>query len=253
VFHAGNEAATAESQQAQEAAPRAQPTATRNQWNILNHRISEVDRKVDEYHTISQASIGSLRSHINQQFSTFSKEIHSLRIQPQRQMWHAMYRRQQQQGRQGLNQQQQQPQQQEQENPLGDVGAPTITGVGLPRLLQPRPPRLALEGNRVPLLRAELGNPRTLHDLWTEWTHGIGGLKPAKDFTREERGRDRTKCKYCRRKVFWMMVQKHVLAGISANMAIQRIYQCYGESNSVTTILRAMIKDKPDGHPSLRV
>ena len=34
--------------------------------------------------------------------------------------------------------------------------------------------------------------PRTLHDLWDEYTVGIGGAKPTKDYTAQERG----KCKY---------------------------------------------------------
>jgi hypothetical protein len=51
-------------------------------------------------------------------------------------------------------------------------------------------------------LVAELSKtPKTLNGLWTEYHYGIGGLKPAKDFTPSERGR----CKktYSQRKAVW--------------------------------------------------
>lgn len=44
-------------------------------------------------------------------------------------------------------------------------------------------------------------NPRTLFILWQEFEFGIGGRKPAKDFTAIERGR--SKYAYHRRKVVW--------------------------------------------------
>jgi hypothetical protein len=47
----------------------------------------------------------------------------------------------------------------------------------------------------------------------------------------------------------WM----HVDAGVSAEVAIDQIYAAYGRRLSVTKILSAMIKDKPDGHPNLHL
>ena len=46
--------------------------------------------------------------------------------------------------------------------------------------------------------------PKTLFVLWQEWEVGIGGRKPAKLFTRVERGR--VKFIYCRRKILWETV-----------------------------------------------
>jgi Transcriptional activator of glycolytic enzymes len=44
-------------------------------------------------------------------------------------------------------------------------------------------------------------NPRSLYLIWEEWTTGLHGNKPASQFTREERGKN--KCKFCRRKILW--------------------------------------------------
>ena len=100
---------------------------------------------------------------------------------------------------------------------------------------------------------AELSKtPRSLFDLWTEYVYGIGGRKPAKDFTFTERGK--CKFKYCRRKVVWDCISRHVNAGYLAPTAIDRIYQCYGRSQTVSYIIVAMVKDKKTGgHPNLRI
>ena len=50
--------------------------------------------------------------------------------------------------------------------------------------------------------------PRSLYDLWTEYMHGIGGRKPASQFSHGERGK--SKHKYFCRNVVWKMVQKLV-------------------------------------------
>ena len=109
--------------------------------------------------------------------------------------------------------------------------------------------------NDILMCRAELSKgPGTLNELWVEWTHGIGGLKPAKDFTLKERGNN--KFAYSRRRVFWDPVAEHVKAGVSAELTIAKIYAAYGRSLPVTKILRKMTADKKlDGgcHPNLRV
>ena len=97
--------------------------------------------------------------------------------------------------------------------------------------------------------------PKDLHSLWTEYTHGLGGLKAARDFTPAERGRE--KRKYSKRKVFWDVIAKFVDAGWSASSAVDRVYEIYGRHVSVTTILVVMLRDRkhynglPD--PRLRV
>ena len=104
-----------------------------------------------------------------------------------------------------------------------------------------------------PQLIAELSkHPKTLFDLWTEYAFGIGGRKAAKDFNSHERG----KCRfvYCKRKVVWDCISLHVNAGYLAATAIDRILDCYGRNQTVTSIINAMVADKKNGgNPNLRV
>ena len=51
-------------------------------------------------------------------------------------------------------------------------------------------------------------SPKSLHILWLEHQHGIGGRKPVKLFTPVERGR--VKHKYCMRKSFWELISRMV-------------------------------------------
>ena len=84
--------------------------------------------------------------------------------------------------------------------------------------------------------------PRTLYDLWVEYQTGIGGRKPARDFTAQERGLD--KYRYYRRKHVWDIVVNLVNAGVQARVAIDRIYNHYGANRSVTKIIRDIMRDK---------
>ena len=94
--------------------------------------------------------------------------------------------------------------------------------------------------------------PKTLFDLWHEFQFGLAGSKPAKEFTSEERGKN--KSVYSRRKVFWDCITKLVNAGFTSDVAIDKVYECYGRGTSVTKILLLMIRDRKDGgHPTLRV
>ena len=105
---------------------------------------------------------------------------------------------------------------------------------------------------RPALIAALSKGPRTLFDLWEEYAFGIGGKKPAKDFTSFERGACRFV--YCRRKVFWDCVSKHVNAGYLAVTAIDRILEAYGRNKTVSSILVLMVRDKPaGGHANLRL
>ena len=78
----------------------------------------------------------------------------------------------------------------------------------------------------VPCVTTLTANPRTLHLLWEEYEHGIAGRKAARIFLREERGR--VKHKYCRRKI----IAARVRAGFTAQVAIDRSYQVYGENTA---------------------
>ena len=84
--------------------------------------------------------------------------------------------------------------------------------------------------------------PKNLYLLWAEWQTGIGGRKPAKEFTREERGK--VKCKYTRRKVVWDQVSRMIRSGLSADVAIEQIYTSYGQGSSVTDIINRLRFDK---------
>ena len=91
---------------------------------------------------------------------------------------------------------------------------------------------------------AKLSRVRTLGMLWTEYTIGLHGNKPAKSFSSKERGADKTK--YCRRKRFWDAVEKVTAShGINSALAISRIRIVYGRNNAtVTKILEELGKDK---------
>jgi hypothetical protein len=77
--------------------------------------------------------------------------------------------------------------------------------------------------------------------------------KAARIFSREERGQ--VKHKYHRRKVVWDFVASLVRAGFTAQVAIDRIYQIYGEATPVTHIINRMKQDQSAGiaHPLLQV
>jgi Transcriptional activator of glycolytic enzymes len=100
---------------------------------------------------------------------------------------------------------------------------------------------LALAANPSP--RAKLSKtPKTLHNLWTEWTTGIGGNKAAKDFTPAERGKVRQE--YSRRKVAWEKISQLVNAHHTADRAIELIYLVYGNNRTLTDILKRMQQDR---------
>ena len=88
-------------------------------------------------------------------------------------------------------------------------------------------------------------SPKSLHDLWHEFQFGLNGSKPAREFTLKERGKN--KSLYCRRKVFWDTVSLLVRAGFTSKIAINKVYQVYGRSTSVTIILVMMVRDRKTG------
>ena len=94
--------------------------------------------------------------------------------------------------------------------------------------------------------------PKDLYVLWAEYEHGVGGVKPAKSFTRAERGHN--KFAFSRRAVFWRMVVSLVARGHTSDLAIDKIYGVYGRKLGVSAILAAMRKDRKEqgGHPELR-
>jgi hypothetical protein len=94
--------------------------------------------------------------------------------------------------------------------------------------------------------------PKSLFVLWQEFEVGIAGRKAARLFTRVERGRN--KFIYYRRKVVWDSVAEQIRRGYSAQTAIDRIYEVYGQELSVTQIINKMLIDRrTGGKPQLRI
>ena len=97
-----------------------------------------------------------------------------------------------------------------------------------------------------------LKRPKDLYQLWHEFQFGCNGAKPAKDFSREERGAN--KFAYSRRKVFWDVVSGLVRSGFTSDSAIDKVYDVFGRSKPVTSILVSLRQQRTNGlHPSLRV
>jgi len=65
--------------------------------------------------------------------------------------------------------------------------------------------------------------------LWNEYEFGLGGRKPARQFTAVERGA--VKFSYSRRKTAWDAIDRMVRSGATAQVAIDRIYGVYGRLN----------------------
>ena len=87
-----------------------------------------------------------------------------------------------------------------------------------------------------------MARPGNLHNLWKEYMVGLNGNKAARLFTAEERGQ--ASVTYCRRNAFWSVISTMVRSGVSADVAVDRVYQTYGYNLSITAILRQMAKDK---------
>ena len=88
-------------------------------------------------------------------------------------------------------------------------------------------------------------NPRSLHVLGEEYERGIGERRAARLFTRDKRGR--VKHKYHRRKMVWDLISILVCGGLTAQVAIDWIYDFYGRAESVTTIINKMKNDRRNG------
>jgi hypothetical protein len=94
--------------------------------------------------------------------------------------------------------------------------------------------------------------------LWTEWEFGIGGRKPAKDWTREERGHPKSKQMYHRRRNIWRVQDYLIRKGHNIQSANDLILQTYGMGTSLTKISERIVKDKSTYeasgglHPNLR-
>ena len=79
--------------------------------------------------------------------------------------------------------------------------------------------------------------------LWLEFMEGLGGKMAAKHFTASEKG-GKSKFRYCRCKVFWDCISKHVNAAYAVNTVFTKNRNCYGHSLPVSKVLVKMTKDK---------
>ena len=96
---------------------------------------------------------------------------------------------------------------------------------------------------------------RNLNFLWQEWLVGLEGNEATKDFKSFKRRK--VKSVFSKRMHIWRCVAKHVNAGHTAEIAINRIYGCFGYNLSVTKIILAIQASLSHygalGHPNLRV
>ena len=91
-------------------------------------------------------------------------------------------------------------------------------------------------------------NPKMLSTLWDEYINGVGGRKPAQQFTREERGLRGIKQNYFFQKPFWICMQRLIDKGHTEAVALNKIERVYGRSGcSITNMLRKIVKDERNG------
>jgi hypothetical protein len=89
------------------------------------------------------------------------------------------------------------------------------------------------EGNGT-LLTKLLKGPTDLYVLWREFDVGLDGGKVARDYNINERGANWYS--YSQRMNFWDLVRKLLRVGYTPDSAIDRVYEVYGRSKSVTAI-----------------
>ena len=87
-------------------------------------------------------------------------------------------------------------------------------------------------------------NISCLMSLWTEYEFGIGGRKPAKNWTPSERGNPKQKQTYYRRNCVWK-VQRHLInKGHRIEAANAIIRSTYGERTSITNTSKLIVRDR---------
>jgi Transcriptional activator of glycolytic enzymes len=101
-------------------------------------------------------------------------------------------------------------------------------------------------------LRAGLSKcPRSLHELWREWTDGLEGNVPASQIKRHERG-GKTRHVYYNRKFVWDVIKKFTDKNVSHLTAIDNIETAYGRNKSISHYISCLKRDKKHGgHPNL--
>ena len=94
--------------------------------------------------------------------------------------------------------------------------------------------------------------PKTVVEVWKEWTTGSGGAKPCSLWTPAERGKFKTQIS--RRQNIWDIMLMYTGAGFEDAYAIDKIKQAYGKDTRVSNIIIQIVKDKKTGgHPLLKL
>ena len=84
--------------------------------------------------------------------------------------------------------------------------------------------------------------------LWREYKIGVEGNKPASEFTMDERNANGSiKQQYHNRSKVRRVIKKLIDKGYSAEVAVHKIYQAYGYNNSITHIIKRIVKDNKNG------
>ena len=229
-------------------------------FDTLLVRLNNVEQLVQTNHAAVISDINSFRLSCGQQISTVARAVSEglkrVSLQAPHQLWHTMDQQQKhrmqtqatlradQQGRVAL---------------AASRAGTAAGGNGNGREADeenrnPQRPRNHRGPAKGPLVfgASLMSKPNSLYELWQEYQFGVGGRKPAKDFSSQERG----KCKstYCRRKYFWDLVEKHIACGYTHESAIDRILGVYTTSLSVTELLtRIRLDIQNGGNPALRL
>ena len=90
-------------------------------------------------------------------------------------------------------------------------------------------------------------HPRTIEAMWDEYQNGIGGRKPARDFSRRERGS--CKFKFARRKLIWDAVERLLDMGNDLSTACNKIRRVFGDV-SMTRLINLIWQDKNSAVPN---
>ena len=99
--------------------------------------------------------------------------------------------------------------------------------------------------NDLAMMATLMPTPRSLHNLWHDFDHGVDGRKAARLFSYSDRGR--SKHRYHRRKVVRDLVSSLVWMGDTAETAIDKIYAVYGGQTSVSNMINGLKRDEKDG------
>ena len=89
-----------------------------------------------------------------------------------------------------------------------------------------------------------MNHPRTLGALWNKWQNGITGSKPAREFSRQEKGR--VKFKYSNRLIVWKCIERLLDRGNNLSTAFSKICRVYG-GVTITVLIKKMSRDERNG------